>query len=702
MTLFVVACILCNMVDISDPEMLEATSTPDVDYLQQAFNDTQNDLSEWLDRRQRDWNVRNCEWSNKSSDFRKHVPNGTTGQVFPWEGSSDQEVRLADELIGCRVATCMNAVRRAHIVATPVESDDVDRASATSAFLRWLINTKINDFYDQVELSLNHLFEKGMCVTYVYWDSRDQKQQQSIKLEEIAQAIPQIAEAIMDGSMDEELVALLNDQFKVSKKKAKGMLRELREAGETTVPIVRQTINQPRIKALAPDEDVFFPAYTIDPQEAPYCFHVVHMTPQQLHSKVASEDWDEEWVEAAIASNARGKDESGNSWRLRDGMEFTKDEDQTISVIYCYQKLLDEDHVEGVYCTVFSDGLPELYAKHSLLDYGSGGYPYVISTLERTQKRMYSSRSYPELVESLQQVLKVETDAAIDRQSLATLPPIQHPIGRSPTNWGPGVRVPYRIPNEVSFADTPRLDPGNIEIRRYVKEQADRYFGRNGPGVDPTEAMAKQQETVDKVFNHLKFVLDEIYTLYQQYGPDAEFYRVAGVNDVQKYAKGPAGERYDFWLSFDVNTQDPAMMVERVKAIAELGGMLDKSGTLDTERLLQVAVEQILPGASEKVMIPKETASQKAMDEIRQTISEIYSGVPPNVREQDAHEMKLQAFQQWLSQPDIAQKFQEDEAFRGRAEGWLKQTQMQITQKQNAVIGRLGANPTPYGQTAAA
>ena len=359
------------MVDISDPEMLEATSTPDVDYLQQAFNDTQNDLSEWLDRRQRDWNVRNCHWSNKSSDFRKHVPNGTTGQVFPWDGSSDQEVRLADELIGCRVATCMNAVRRAHIVATPVESDDVDRASATSAFLRWLINTRIDDFYDQVELSLNHLFEKGMCVTYVYWDSRDQKQQQSIKLEEIAQAIPQIAEAIMDGSMDEELVALLNDQFKVSKKKAKGMLRELREAGETTVPIVRQTINQPRIKALAPDEDVFFPAYTIDPQEAPYCFHVVHMTPQQLHSKVASEDWDEEWVEAAIASNARGKDESGNSWRLRDGMEFTKDEDQTISVIYCYQKLLDEDHVEGVYCTVFADGVGGgLYAKHSLLDYG--------------------------------------------------------------------------------------------------------------------------------------------------------------------------------------------------------------------------------------------------------------------------------------------------------------------------------------------
>lgn len=699
MTLFVASCILCNMVDIADEQMLFASKEPDVEYLLGAYRQTQTDLGEWLDRRQRDWEVRNCQWSGKSNDFKKHTALKSTGEVFPWDGAADMEVRLADELIGCRVATCMNAVRRAHIVANPVESSDVARAAVTSSFLRWLINTKVDDFYQQVELSLNHLFEKGMCVTYVYWDSRDLKQQQSIRLEEIAQAIPQVAEAIMDGSMDEELGALIRDQFKVSKKKAKGMLRELREGGETTVPVTRRVINQPRIKALAPDDDVFFPSYTIDPNEAPYCFHVSHMTPEMLRAKIATDDWDEDFVESCIESAARGDDET-DVWRQRDE-EYMEQFDQTIRIVYAYQRLLDEDDVPGIYCTVVADGV-EGYGKHTLLDYGHGNYPFVVSTLENTSKRLYSSRSYPELAESLQQVLKVETDAAIDRQSLATLPPIQHPYGRAPTNWGPGVRVPYRIPNEVSFADTPRFDPGSVDIRRYIKESADRYFGRNAPGVDPTEAMAKQQETVDKVFNHLKHVLDQIFTLYQQYGPDAEFYRVSGVNDVQKYAKGPAGERYDFWLTFDVSSQDPQMMVERVKAIAELGGMLDKSGTLDTERLLQVAVEQIMPGASEKIILPKSTAAEKAMEEERQTIAEIYAGVPPNVRPNDAHEMKLQMFQQWLAQPDVAQKVQSDPALQGRVEDYLKQRNFAIQQKQNAVIGRLGATPTPYGETAAA
>jgi hypothetical protein len=560
----------------------------------------------------------------------------------------------------------------------------------------------MSEFYTQCELSLNHLFGQGLAISYVYWDSHDLKQQQAIKMDEIAAAMPEMAQIIADGSMDEQLVELLKENFKVSKSKGKAMLRELRKDGETTVPITRQVINQPRIKALTPDEDVFFPSWTIDPQQAPYCFHVMKMTPEQLKAKVASEKWDEEWVEACIDSNARGADDTGNEWRLRNDLDTADTDDQTIDVIYCYQRLLDEDDIPGIYCTVMCSAVPELYAKHALLDYGSGKYPFVVTKLEEVSKRMYSSRSYPELCESLQQVLKVETDAVIDRTSLATLPPLEHPMGRAPAAWGPGVKVPYRTPGETHFADTPRFDPGSVEIRRFITLSADRYFGRNAAGVDPIEAQAKQQAIVDKVFGHLKQVLDQVYDLYQQYGPDEEYFRVTGVNDIQKFAKGAAGERFDFWLSFDVATQDPQQMVERVKAIAELAGMLDRNGTLDTEKLLQVAVGQILPGASESIMLPVETASAKAMDEERQTIAEIYAGVPPNVKEGDAHEAKLQIFQQWLQQPDIAQKVQQDPALQERIDTYLKQRQMQIMQKQNAQIGKLGTMPTPYGQAASA
>jgi len=171
---------------------------------------------------------------------------------------------------------------------------------------------------------------------------------------------------------------------------------------------------------------------------------------------------------------------------------------------------------------------------------------------------------------------------------------------------------------------------------------------------------------------------------------------------MQKYDKGKPNERFDFYMQFDAATQDPEQMLERVKAIAQLGAQLDKNGTLDTERLLQIAVGQILPGAAESIMLPKETASQKAMDEERQTIAEIYAGVPPNVKPNDAHEMKLQIFQQWLQQPDVAQKVQQDPALQERISNYLQQRQMQVQQKANAEIGRLGAAPTQFGTTGAA
>ena len=691
------------MLSASDPELLYVSKEPDIAYLSEAYKRTQSDLGEWLDRRQRDYDTRHCLWSGKSDDFKKHASQSSTGEVFPWEGASDQEVKMADELISCRVAMCMNATRRAHIVATPTESSDVERANVVSMFLRWLINSKMQEFYPEIELGLNHLFEKGMMVHYCWYENQELKQQQTIKLEEIAQVLPQIAGAIQDGSMDEELSEALKTQFDISKSKARAMLKEMRKDGETTVPVTRQVVSRPKIKALAPDEDVFWPSYCIDPQEAPYMFHVVSMTPEQLKAKISTENWSEEFVDAAIDVAGQGENADDTLYQIRDDDEFTRTDDNSlVRIVYCYQRLLDEDNVPGIYCTIYQPNLPDLYAKHQLLDYTHGKYPFVVTTLEKTSKKLYSSRSYPELIESLQQVLKAETDAAVDAQSLTTLPPLEHPMGRAPTKWGPGVRVPYRTPGEYRFADTPRGSAVNIELRRYIAEQANRYFGRNAPGVDLGGGRIIKQEVIDKVFHHLKHVLDQVYSLYQQYGPDEEYFRVTGMQDMQKYAKGNPGERFDFYMQFDAATQDPEQMLERVKAIAQLGAQLDKNGTLDTERLLQIAVGQILPGAAESIMLPKETASQKAMDEERQTIAEIYAGVPPNVKPNDAHEMKLQIFQQWLAQPDVAQKVQQDPALQERIQNYMQQRQMQVQQKANAEIGRLGAAPTQFGSTGAA
>ena len=207
----------------------------------------------------------------------------------------------------------------------------------------------------------------------------------------------QIAEVIQDGSRDEELSELLKTQFEISKSKARAMLREMRKDGETTIPVTRQVVSRPKIRALAPDEDVFWPSYAMNPQEAPYMFHAVSMTPEQLRSKISTENWSEEFVDAAIELAGKGEDTDENVYRLREDDEFTRDyENSLVRIVYCYQRLLDEDNIPGLYCTILHPNISDLYAKHQLLDYAHGQYPFVVTTIERTSKKLYASRSIPE------------------------------------------------------------------------------------------------------------------------------------------------------------------------------------------------------------------------------------------------------------------------------------------------------------------
>lgn len=668
---------------------------PDVSALTHAYRDTRTELEEYKSQCDENFNTRMCIWAGKSDDNRKHARQGV--EPFPWDGASDQDVPLVDELIKCHTAMVMNGVRKANVVASPVGNDDVGRAKVVAQFLKWLLNTQMPEFHTEVERAINHLLEKGIAVTYQCWISREQKILQTIRLDEIAQAMPEVAAAIMDEMMDDQFIDLITGQFGVGKRKARTMLSELRTSGETSIPASQGMENRPSIRALAPDEDIFFPAYTVDIQDAPYVFQVMHYTPTQLREMVLNQGWDSEFVEHII-ENARGDLEPDPRPLYQ---SVSDDRDDIIEVVYAYQRLVDEDGVPGIYCTVFhplsgDSELKKPYAKHELLSYAHGQYPFVVTKLEQWSKRLYETRGYPEIARGFQNQLKVEIDSQIDRAALQ-FPPLEYPAGRPPVEWRPGGKIPYRQPGEVKFADMPNMSPASIDVRNEITEQVNRYFGRNAAGVDPNEAASKQQDLLNKAFSHLRLTLEQVFSLYQQYGPDEEYYRVTGMQDMQRFDKGSPSERYDFWLNFDIATQDPEHIVERVDAIAKLGQTLDKSGTLDTEALLQMAVEQIGPGWGERVILPKETATQKAVEEERMAIAQITSGIDLDVKPNDAHEVKMQIFQQWLQQPDIQEKISQDEGLQARIENYAQKRMFQMQQIQNAAIGRLGGTPSQFG-----
>ena len=684
---------------------------PDVDALSQAYNETRSDLGEFMEQRQDDFDQRFQIWPGKSRDNRKHSRSGG-GEPFPWEGASDLSCNLVDDMIRSHVSMLMSVMKRANLVATPVESADVARASVVQNFMKWMIQVKMENVLREYERGLNHMMEKGIMVHYVYWEQLDQKVLETIDLQQIGLQMPELAEMMLDEANDEVLLELLKTQYDVSSRKAKAILRDLRRDGVATIPVTTTVHNRPAIKALACDEEIYWPAWTMDHQDAPYVFLAVHYTAEQLRAKISTDGWDEEWVEHVI-SKVRGlnADDEVNYSRERhrtSNIDRDLSDDDTIRCVYAFQRLMDEDGVSGIYCTVFhpkvtgEHEMDKPWAKHELLPYRHGNYPFVVTKLEEWSKRLYDVRSYPEIGRSWEQQLKSEMDAAVDRLSLSTLPPLEHPVGRAPSRWGPGVKVPYRTPGEYRYADIPRYDGSSIEMRENIRRMTFEYFGRNYAGVDPQDVGNKQQALVDKTFGHVKQVMDHVWSLYQQYGSENEYYRVIGVNDVQKFDKGAAGERFDFYLQFDVGLLDGAQIVERVKAISEMVGVLDKNGVVDTEKLLGMVVEQTLPGAADKIIQPRETGINRAVEEERATIAELVAGVPPNVKPNDAHEVKLQIFQQWISQPDVQEKIASDDALQARVQNYFQQRNFQIQQKANAAIGRQGAQPTQFGQTAVA
>jgi hypothetical protein len=73
----------------------------------------------------------------------------------------------------------------------------------------------------------------------------------------------------------------------------------------------------------------------------------------------------------------------------------------------------------------------------------------------------------------------------------------------------------------------------------------------------------------------------------------------------------------------------------------------------------------------------------------------IYSGIEVPARPQGA-QVALQLSQQYVQQPDVAERLQSDEAFAARLQKYMEQYQFAMQQQENAQIGRIGTEPAQF------
>jgi|688.fasta_scaffold01708_31 hypothetical protein len=669
-------------------ELIYASEVPDINSLTYAYQSTLADLDTYFDTCLRSYNDRRNIWDGKTQDLRK---SGST--AFPWQGASDQEVNVIGERINTYISIFDQALQRSHIKAFPTSMASMSRAGVVSSFLKWMKSSYIPDFKNQMEQGANYLLEKGLMVTYVGWKRESRTYLQPMTLDEIAQQSPDLIEVILDETNDEVVMTILQQAFpKLSDKRAKKCIKELRTKGETQIPAPRQSVDCPVAYACAPDGEVIFPSYVSDPQRSPWIFWRCFLTAQELEKKVTSEGWDEEWVDNAI-DTLRGNDSmyyDGEKMKRSSIMPII-DENQLVMVVYAYQRLIDEeDGSEGIYCTIFHPD-SEGYAKHELCN-GMDDYPFVVTRLSNDQKRMYEVDSFPEILRGAQMQIKTERDSRIDRASLATLPPIMHPAGRPPSDWGPGRRVPYRRLGEIAFGPVPPLDSGSMEIEMAMKVQADRAVGLD---LDNPLATIKQQFFINKFLDHVRDVLTMAWKLYQRLGPDEIFFQVTGNPNGQIMQKGSPDDNFSIVVSFDTQSSDPEVAETQLKNMVSLL-QFDRNGRLDTDKLLEFSAQAINPMFADYVLQPAEEAQQKVMKDVTDDLSKIYAGIEVPARPNGA-QIAMQMLEAYVQQPDVAQRAQSDEAFGQRLQKYAEQYQFQMQQMQNAQIGRIGTAPAEMG-----
>jgi hypothetical protein len=456
------------------------------------------------------------------------------------------------------------------------------------------------------------------------------------------------------------------------------------------------------VQSLTPDGDFFFPSYTTDPQRAPYCFWRTYFTAQELKNKVSTEGWDADWVDYVIEHyrgvniDTIGQENNTRKSVLWDDMVYEANE--LIEIVYGYQRLVDPiDNSEGIYCTVFhrelSSKISEIkpYGKFELMN-GYEDYPVIVTRLSEASKRLYDVQSMADILRGIQWQVKIERDSRTDRNSMATMPPIMHPVGNAPSDWGPGRFVPYRRGGEFQFGPTPQYNPGSVEMERTLLDVADRLVGLSAN--DPSSA-TKRQFILDKFLLHIQDVIKMAFKCYQRFGPDQLFFRITGVVDPMRLDKGNPDENYDIVIGYDVLNSDPETQETKLNQLVSLI-QLDRNGRINPDALIDIAANAIDPIAADAILQPIEQAQQQIVQFVTDDLTKIFAGIEMPARPNGA-QIALQVIQQYASQPDVAQRLQQDEIFAARLQKYAAQYTFQMQQAQNAQIGRIGTQPAAMG-----
>ena len=686
--------------------------------LQQAATDAGN----WYARMDSATNTRGCIWDGQSEDGRKHRE-ALGREAFPWEGAADTRVRTVDEICNEQAMLMFQAFSRSRIQATGINSDDCSWGQKVTSVLKYVIWTKMKGQMRR-EMTLAAQWRQwfGASVMSIMWDQQLRKMEQVVTTEGLAAVLlsqdelqnPQAVAAgieaarqmVADPSREEQAIKVLMSLSEIlTKKTARKALVELRDTGTTKFDKPEVFAAEPRLTALLPFVDVFFPALTDDIQRAPWVAHREELSPEDLEDRINTHGYDADWVADAIQHKGTRFEPGGCyaanlSLALRGAQAATQAARDLVEVFHIYRRTVDESGIPEIRCQVVSPGVPDGEAKEEALAYLHGEYPYVVCQREFILRPILESRGVAELAATWQYEQKVQRDSRTDRTSVTVLPPLIVPArrGAGRLRLGPGSQIPSAGKNEnYEWMRTPPYDPGSVEIERATERAIGMYFGRMAGDVPPQLTDLHQGDLVGGWLLEVRQICGQILQLCQQYMSDGDVARVAGSLGGRPWQLSAEEIQGQFDLSVEADPRD--LNIETLKekwGFLEIIMKYDRGGRVDYGKLIEYGMAGVDPSMADNVLIPMEAANAKQVSDEQDALAKMCAGIEPPMEPQPGmnYQLRMQVLQQSIQQnPEMQRRIAAQPDTAAMIQNRMKFLQFQVQQQGNAQIGRVGAAP---------
>lgn len=651
--------------------------------------------------------IRLARWEGQSDDGKKYSGNLREGeQAFPFEGASDVRCRLVDQTINELVVLLVSSWQLARLRVSGTEVGDASRASSIQTLADWVVNNKMRaDLLNEAELLAQYTQQFGWSVAHIGWERRLGVRPLSITLAELEQramggdiiANEAVTSLKGTGTSDYSVSAIMT-LLGVSKEDAARVCDELMISGTSTFNQEYAVSNAPVVAALKPFDEICFPPETLDLQDARVIFRRTFMTEVELREMVKTAEWDSAFVDEAVKTTGM------SDWYAEPNIipattnigNTLERGDNLIEIVYAYNRQIGPNGVPCIYYTVFCPNTrEEIFAKHEMLDYAHGLYPFVEYGRERLRRSIVESRGVPELAYTDQLEVKAQRDSIRDRTAFETLPPIKVKKRLGTQNViQPGGLLPVTTPDDYTFLSPPSGNPAlAFNLIDRVELTNATYFGLYHPNIPPVKTQTTQQFMVNKWLTVWSKIYKQVVCLSLQYMDGAEIERVVGMPIVLQPQELSA--MYDFNVSYNVRELDTDYVLEKLKAISTFVVPMDAGGVIDRNKLTARFVEAISPEAAKDIVLDQASASQRMYADVQTDIAKMMAGMEPQYVENDpAAQSKLQFVQDIIQKNPKAQAAaQQDQQFQMLFQNYTKNLQMSVQQQQNKSIGRIGVTP---------